>query len=83
MISFPYTSQEHTGLEVLHAEGQFCMQTQTTVTPGLRLLGVYLLLNKSLLISVCFVVICIFPTTEIWPRNKNAVYLTEMLLFQA
>lgn len=42
-----------------------------------------MLLNKSLLISVCFVVICIFPTTEIWPRNKNAIYLIEMLLSEA
>lgn len=29
MISFLYTIQEHTGLEVLHSEYQFSMQTQT------------------------------------------------------
>lgn len=55
----------------------------TTAAPTLRLLTVYLLLNRSLLISFCFVVISIFPMTEIWPRNKNAVYLIETLLFEA
>lgn len=69
------------GMSILSADIKL-VRDWTIAVPSLRLPGAYLLLNKSLLISVCFVVICIFPRTEIWPRNKNGGYLTEMLLFE-